>query len=381
MFKVIFKSIISAIFLGLFILLYCLKGNEAFVNFWSDNVVANYFSFIGNINAKVPFSVFEILLYIAIILVIIFLVQAIIKLVKLRIFKFLSKLLNIVIMATSIVCIYYASTGLSYHRNFLDVPQYNERMNPDKIKSMTSYFITKYNELAAANEFDEDGNVISPYTFDELSNKLLDTYEEADFEHLFDYRTPAKKWLFSWLLSEMKTTGIYFAPTAEVNINSNLLDIETPFTLAHEIAHSKGVMKEGDANLYAMYITLTSNDPYIQLSGYFFSFYSLMNLSNLVLSNAEYSELYYSVSNVIWKQQIVYNEYWSKKTVLNKVQQFFYDIYLRFNGSQKGNDDYTPVEDKEPTGELDDDGEPIYEIIDYSTYQKLYMYFYTNSSI
>lgn len=381
MLKVIFKSIVSAIFVILFIVLFSLKGNEAFVNFWSNNVVANYFSFIGGINSKVPFSVFEILLYVNILLVFIFLVQAIIKLIKLRIFKFLSKILNIVIMVSSIGCIYYSSTGLSYHRNFLDVPQYSERMADVQIREMTSHFITKYNNLAAINEFDEEGNVVSPYTFNELSNKLLDSYDDADFEHLFSYRTPAKKWLFSWLLSEMKTTGIYFAPTAEVNINSNLLDIETPFTIAHEIAHSKGVMKEGDANLYAMYVTLTSDDPYIQLSGYFFTFYALMNLVNLVSTNEQYSTIYFSVSDIIWRQQASYNEYWSKKTLLNKVQNFFYDIYLRFNGSEKGNDEYTPVEDKEPTGEIDDDGDPIYEIINYSTYQKLYMYFYINSTI
>ena len=71
---------------------------------------------------------------------------------------------------------------------------------------------------------------------------------------------------------------LYFRPAAvagmtdpfflETLVESDLLPVERPFVIAHELAHVRGYPDEGDANLVAVLATILSDNPKLQYSGW-----------------------------------------------------------------------------------------------------------------
>ena len=55
----------------------------------------------------------------------------------------------------------------------------------------------------------------------------------------------------------------------EALVTSDLLPFEYPFVMTHELAHVRGIPNEGDANLVAVFATLSSNVPAFEYSGWF----------------------------------------------------------------------------------------------------------------
>jgi hypothetical protein len=68
-------------------------------------------------------------------------------------------------------------------------------------------------------------------------------------------------------LNKMGILGIYFPFTGESYIDPALHDLEKPFTIAHEMAHSYGITDEGEANFVAWVICSNSEDRLLQYAG------------------------------------------------------------------------------------------------------------------
>ncbi|MFZ9782454.1 MAG: DUF3810 family protein, partial [Bacilli bacterium] len=161
-------------------------------------------------------------------------------------------------------------------------------------------------------------------------------------------------------------------------INVLVPDALIPFTMAHELAHAKGVMREEDANLVALYVCLSSNDPYLQYSALFNSFYALLNLLRYIGVPSAYGEVYQSLALTIRKDYVYQNTYWDQYTLLDDVARWINDTYLRIFGND-GVDSYVDV----PEVEVIDNGENTIEVIrQFSPYQKLFfsLYFTSNAS-
>ena len=66
----------------------------------------------------------------------------------------------------------------------------------------------------------------------------------------------------------MGLSGVYSPFTAEPNYNADLPDFQLPFTMAHEMAHQRGVARESEANFVAYLVCISSRDPFVRYSGY-----------------------------------------------------------------------------------------------------------------
>jgi hypothetical protein len=62
--------------------------------------------------------------------------------------------------------------------------------------------------------------------------------------------------------------GMFNPVVHEPVVNSNILDVERPFVIAHELAHVRGYPDEGEANFVALMATLMSDDARLQYSGW-----------------------------------------------------------------------------------------------------------------
>jgi hypothetical protein len=79
---------------------------------------------------------------------------------------------------------------------------------------------------------------------------------------------PPKPVYFSSLLTRFGISGVYFPFTAEPNYNDEMPDFQLPFTIAHEMAHQRGVARESEANFVAFLVCVNSPDPFVRYSGY-----------------------------------------------------------------------------------------------------------------
>jgi hypothetical protein len=63
-------------------------------------------------------------------------------------------------------------------------------------------------------------------------------------------------------------SGVYTFFTGEANLNTNGPDYSLVYTTAHELAHQRGIAREGEANFIAFLVCIRCDDPYIKYSGY-----------------------------------------------------------------------------------------------------------------
>ncbi|NLB28715.1 MAG: DUF3810 domain-containing protein, partial [Clostridiales bacterium] len=77
-----------------------------------------------------------------------------------------------------------------------------------------------------------------------------------------------KKMLYSEFMSKANFTGIYFGLTGEANINKNAPLALLPSTVAHELAHSRGVGSEDAANFFGIAACITSGIAAFEYSGH-----------------------------------------------------------------------------------------------------------------
>ncbi|MET0645264.1 MAG: DUF3810 domain-containing protein [Pyrinomonadaceae bacterium] len=100
-----------------------------------------------------------------------------------------------------------------------------------------------------------------------LLNESLDAAPELSFLPKGAF-PPPKPIIASEVLTRLGISGIYFPFTAEPNYNRDIPDFQIPFSIAHEMAHQRGVARESEANFVAYVACINSRDPFVRYSGY-----------------------------------------------------------------------------------------------------------------
>jgi hypothetical protein len=131
-------------------------------------------------------------------------------------------------------------------------------------------------------------------------------------------------------------------------------------------------MREEDANLVAMYVCLTSEDPYLRYSGYFYTFYAMLNLSRYIGDDQAYSRYYQALPLTIRNDYRYQSTFWGQYTLLNDLATFINDVYLRL----VGNEGVSSYVDAPQTGTVIENGQPIEVITEFSPFQQLYFWLY-----
>lgn len=252
----------------------------------------------------------------------------------------------------------------------MTVPQHTELVDDvSKYKEICKTFLDDFNYCASQLEFNEQGSVVKPYSNNALQDKMIKEYELLDFDYLYSYTPRAKPMYFTgWFYRAMNISGVNFTPTGEANYNVLCPDGYLPFTIAHELAHAKGVMPEENANLVAAYLCLSSDDPYIRYSGHNVTFWSLFTFARALNNDDEYNEFARGVDSRIYKNNQYEYEYWKEHATFEKISDWFNDLYLKMQ-NDVGTVSYSDNIDTTQT-------ETEFVINSYSRYQALYLWFY-----
>ena len=369
----------AAGFAVLFVVLTILKQSVAISEWWSRTIGRAWIFVVGNFTKLFGFSLFEVLLIAAIIGIVAWLVFLIIFLVKGKKRAVFKLILILVCCVFGCLSIYSGVAGFAYNRAELPVELDNGEITKEEVYDIAQRYVDKINEVALRLETDEKGAVVCPYMMKELSEKLIKEYERLDGEeyngYFSSFTTRAKSSLFSKIMTEMHITGMFFAPTGEAHINTSCPSCSVAVTAAHEIAHSKGIMREGDANLLAYYIALTSDDDYLLFAGLFELLNSFLDSVTYYSGYVSfYNELYSSLNSTVSATIKEYNAFWNSHKGLVELEETLNNAYLKSNGVENGTDSYSDSTTSDVVFDydnLDENGSPTVIINSFSDAQLL----------
>ena len=222
---------------------------------------------------------------------------------------------------------------------------YARESTPEELARVTEYFARQLAGCADQVQRDENG-LFAESRADIFAHsvRVFDgIYDEFPCLVMED-RVP-KGVRFSTALSAMDFTGFYFPFTGEANLNIDSPACYLPSTIAHEMAHQRGIASEQECNFIAIAASTTAQSPAYRYSGWLMGF--------TYLSNA-----LYRADQEAWKQVRVLqpdtvvadlrdnSAYWAEfEGPVNDAAQKVYDSFLKSSGESRGTQSYGTVVD------------------------------------
>ena len=208
----------------------------------------------------------------------------------------------------------------------------------ENLYDAAEYYVEELNAVSARMERDAQGSAVCPHTFNELADLLNAAYDAVPGDYFAPYEVRPKAVALSVPMSYLGITGIYFPFYAEANVNVNIPAGDLPVTMAHEMAHAKGVSTESEANLAAYILCICSEDDFLRYSGLLDAASRLLN----ALPEEQYSELYSRLSEEVRTEYRNANAHYEKyEGILDRISLFFNDLFLKSNGIPSGTRNYS----------------------------------------
>lgn len=380
------KLIVLGALIVVFAVLTLLSNNRAVCEFFATTFARAWIFVFGHISSILPISFYELFLIAAIVLAVVFVVLLIKFLAKRKWSKLLSMVLIAAITVMSFLSIYTATATMTYNRNELPEDIYKSYSGDDltyeQALELAQIMVDGLNETYAQTDHDANGNIVIPYTVKQLSELIDDAYGKIDGNYLSSYTPSGKKIINKTIMSEMHIVGVFFAPFGEANVNGYENNLYLPQTLAHEIAHSKGVMREFQADIVSCYALLQSDDPYLRYSAYAKCYsYALQIVSLYPNSQADYARLANEVNDGVFIEKSNYGKFYAQFDHLDNLGKFFNDLYLKLQKQPEGTGSYVKPGEIVGTGQVDDDGEQIVYVVHFSGLQNMLIGLYKQDKL
>lgn len=304
---------------------------------------------ISFVTGWLPFSLAEVSVLLCPVAVFVLLgvfVQALRKKKEERFFLCLNGFYSVACIASLVFCIYAVGCGVNYYR--YPFSYYAElTVEPSDVEVLYAVCAELTEEANAlrkqlTNE-DENGVYQLSMSKRELGKLTKEAYEKLaeEYEVLGGHYPAPKQIMLSKLMSYTELTGIYTCWTMEANVNVDIPDYSIGSTMAHELAHLRGFIREDEANYLAYLACMKSENLELRYSGV---------MDALILSgNALYRknpDLYFSLRETyepgIERDLAANSAYWAKyhDTVVSNTVDKANDTYLKANNQTDGVESY-----------------------------------------
>ncbi len=257
-----------------------------FCDWYSRYVLPLWLNTYGRITALFPFSLGEILLIVAMILIVLALLLWIpMVLVKrkrkapevyfgIRSFYrfFLAAVMNIALIMTLNCFIMYHCTPLDPN------PEAETReYTPKELATIHDYVVSEANALAETFERDDKGYIVAD--MEQVENACVTALKKLGtrYPKLAGWYPRVKTIDHSDLMSQAYTSGVYFPFSLEANVNGIMYVANYPEVICHELSHLRGYIYENEANFLAYVACTESEDPFLRYSGYLGVLYYLQS--------------------------------------------------------------------------------------------------------
>ncbi len=304
---------------------------------------------LGKFCSLFPFSVAELLVVLAILGILFIIVWIIIRLVRCekKVHLVYQILLTFIASALSLWLALSIMLGATYYSDsFQDQSGiYAEASSVEDLYKTAKYFAEQASTAAA--KLPRDGSGQLDISLDEIFNASSEVYSQAElqFPFLSMQELVPKRVFFSKVMSYFNYTGFYFPFTGEANINVDAPICLIPSTIAHELAHQRGIASEQEANFVAILASTTSGNEIYEYSGWLLGYIHLIN----ALYKQDYDlflEVYQLVSEPMLADLRANNAYWEQyETSAAEVSSQVYDTMLKSYGQSLGVQSYGAVVD------------------------------------
>lgn len=325
---------------------------STFAEFWTKYPAQAIRFVLAKLTGWFPFSLAECLLISIPILALAYIIASSVSTKRdesdKNFYRWIRPLVSVILV---IATLFFAAFGPAYSRNKLSDNLGIERaaVSAEELYSTAEKVSAEADGIIASIDFDVSGASVMPYGYKELVDKMNDAFARyaAGADYISHFDSNPKAIALSEPMTYTHISGVYTFMTGESNINTNYPDFLIPFTMAHEMAHQRGIAREDEANFVAFLVCIGSNDDYIRYSGYA----NMINYLDSALSKAD-SELYKSfLQNKL--QREIYNEFVSYSAFFDKYRDStasdiaggVNDVFLQSQGQQAGTRSYGLVVD------------------------------------
>jgi len=323
---------------GLFFLL---RDNRALMNSLSGGFVRPYHRLMGRLCSVVPWSVAELLYALVILSILLGLVWGIVQLVRrkqggwLLAYRTVVSILSCGSVLYGGYCllwgVYYYSDGFAERLGLEPEP-----VSVVELEAVTRRFADLANEYSDRVSRDEDGVFVCD--MDSLFDRSATLYDPivAEYPLLDGPALRAKPMLFSKFMSWINFTGFFFPFTGEANLNADAPLCLLPSTIAHELAHQRGVSREDEANFVAVIACMASGDAEYIYSAALLAYIHLGN----ALHGADYDAwlpVYGSLNEAVRTDFQANSAYWAQyETKAAEASEAVYTGFLQSYGDERG---------------------------------------------
>ena len=307
-----------------------------FADFVNSTISHAFRRFMASIGELVDFSLFE-LLIICIPIILFFVIRR-----AVIVFSSGEGRARLVINLAAVVLLIYSghllALGVAHNTTLI-----SRKMGLDDVA------VTEENLISTLTDIRDEIIALAPYvprnsagvfehgySYSEISNSISSDYIAfADVYGLPEgYYSTAKGVRVSAAMSYLGITGIYSYVTGEANVNTQYPDYVTLFTIAHEMSHQRGVLRENEANFVAYIILSSSDDPCMRYSAEM-NIYSYFASALYRTNKDAYYEIVAELSPLakadIRAANAISQQYGD--TIIEDISEWINDFYLESSGS------------------------------------------------
>ena len=238
--------------------------------------------------------------------------------------------------------LYTLSCEFAYNREEMPLPYYENEVAREEHVDIFNYFANDVNYCITQLEFKENGDVKSTMSLKELANEVKKAYKIIEGNDYFaSHFGGVKPMASSFIYREFQITGVTYSPLGEANINILNTTTNLPLTVAHELAHTKGVMREDDANKLAFYVCLNSEHPYLRYAAYSAYFYQIEAMTSTYYLTAEERTNLVAVEPMLNKTRNYEYKFWKDHDLLGDIGNWINDLYIKSSGVKEGTTSYS----------------------------------------
>ena len=182
----------------------------------------------------------------------------------------------------------------------------------------------------------DTGATVNVFSVGDTAVLIARSYESFSEEYGFPvtFTSFPKILMTSPLVTYTHISGIYCDYTGEININTNYPDYVVVSTVAHEMAHQRGISPEDEANFMSYAVLSESEVPYFRYAGALDAYTTVSNY----LYKAD-KDLYKDVSGLLCdtakRDLTAYSEFFDKyrENTAAKVTNAVNNTYLKSQGT------------------------------------------------